>query len=121
MVPKNVPAEISYRLNAWRLRFRLWWGTHFFLGIVSVILVSITAIQPDILPGHSVITGAVSACFIAIITFLRPSQVAKGYIEAWRTLSAACNRYKYERGFTFKDLQNALNEGEQNIRESESL
>ncbi|MDO8636665.1 MAG: hypothetical protein Q7R34_10635 [Dehalococcoidia bacterium] len=124
MASKEVPDEISYRLTAWRRRFRIWYSAHFFLGItgmVAGIIAAVTAIEPILLPVHPIISGIIAASFVSVITFLRPSHEAKGYIEAWRKLSAACNRYKYQEDFSFSSLQDAVDEGERIIRESGSF
>ena len=122
MMPRDVPDEFRGRLTAWYKFFWLWWGVHYFLGIVgmvSAILAAVASVQPNLLPGYPAIPGIVSAVFVSLLTFLRPSHPARGYTEAWRKLSGACNRYRFEQEFTLRDLQNAVDEGERLIKESE--
>lgn len=61
----------------------------------------------------------ISAICIALISFLMPSRRAKAYVNTWRMLNDACNRYKLHEKYTIEELLNTVKEGERIIGTSD--
>jgi len=54
-----------------------------------------------------------------LMTFLMPSRRAKAYVNAWRILNDACNRYKMDENYQISELLNAVKKGEEIIAPSD--
>jgi hypothetical protein len=48
-----------------------------------------------------------------------PSRRAKAYVNTWRMLNDACNRYKLHEKYTIEELLNTVKEGERIIGTSD--
>lgn len=120
--PRTLPSEIEQLLSAWDRYFHNWWVVHYVLGIAGSAFAITVASQPKFLLGVPYLIEGfawISAICIALITFLMPSRRAKAYVNAWRILNDACNRYKMDESYTIKELLDAVKEGEKLIGSSD--
>lgn len=120
MQPRNIPPEIVSRLSVWRNRFYLGWAPFYLFWVVGVVSAILAATQPPFLPATPLVPGIISASCISLEAVVRPlPRLARPYSKAWRILSGACNRYKFQEDFSFEQLQNAVDEGEKVIELAE--
>ena len=118
---KTLPNEIEQLLLAWDKYFHTWWAVHYTLGITGTISAISVASQPKFLLGIPYLFDGfawISAVCIALMTFLMPSRRAKAYVNAWRILNDACNRYKMDGNYQISELLNAVKKGEEIIAPS---
>jgi hypothetical protein len=118
MTSRTLPLEIEQLLSAWGKYFHSWWTVHYIFGIVGSVCAITVASQPKFLLGLPYLIEGfawISAICIALITFLMPSRRARAYVNAWRILNDACNRYKMDEKYTIKELLDAVKEGEKII------
>ncbi len=119
---KTLPNEIEQLLLAWDKYFHTWWVVHYTLGITGTISAISVASQPKFLLGVPYLLDGfawISAVCIALMTFLMPSRRAKAYVNAWRILNDACNRYKLDEDYPISELLNAVKKGEEIIAPSD--
>ncbi len=115
MTSRTLPTEIEQLLLAWDKYFHTWWAVHYGLGITGSVCAITVASQPKFLlalPHLGEGFAWISAICIALITFLMPSRRAKAYVNAWRILNDACNRYKLDEKYTIEELLNGVKDGE---------
>lgn len=122
--PREIPPEVEEHRIIWVRFNRRWRKIHYVLGVTATVFAITVASQPSLLksvPGLLGVVAWISAICVALITFLVPLRRAKGYVEAARLLTDACNRYKLDPSFKMKHLLDALKEGEHLISRGEEL
>ncbi len=122
MAGRTLPEEISQLHSAWDWYFRTWRVVQYCLGIGGAISAITVASQPKFLsavPHLMDVLAWISAICITLITFLMPSRRANAYVNAWRLLTDACNRYKLDDTYPVQELLNAVREGEKIIAASD--
>jgi len=122
LVPRALPTEIEQLLVAWDRYFHNWWAVHYILGIAGTVCAITVASRPKfLLAVPYLIEGFawISAICIVLVIFLMPSRRAKSYVNAWRILNDACNRYKMDERYTIEKLLDAVKECEKIIGASD--
>jgi hypothetical protein len=118
MTTRTLPPEIEQLLSTWYRYFHIWGGIHYVLGIAGTVFAVTVVSQPKFLSGIPYLIDGfklISAICVLLLTFLIPSRKAKDYVNAWRILNSACNRYKMDESYTIKELLDAVDEGEKII------
>ena len=114
---RQVPPDITERLKAWQFFYHLWYFWHYLFGVASIVLSLIVAFMAFVIPSPLII--ALLSLFAAISTFLNyflmPYKCAKGYVQAWRTLSVAIIEFKADESCDKKILNQAIRKGEKYI------
>ncbi len=97
----SVPDEVKLRLDTWKLWWRIFIHSHYFLGIFGVLSSTLAAALPkdlEIAPGFLNLNAVsffavMSACCFAIIGFVAPDKRYIGLVRAWRSLDVSVARY----------------------------
>jgi hypothetical protein len=113
---RNIPEVFANRRSEWYVSHYIWAALHYILGIGSIICSVIVASLGS--GGESKIRlplSIIAAICAALLTFLSPSLNAQAYIQAWRTLDAACTQYQFNTQLTEQYLVKAMIEGERII------
>ena len=77
--------------------YRLWWATHYCIGIVGVFAGGTAGIAAGRDSGSNWgwLSGLVAAVSTSLVTFLGPLHRAERYWKAYHTLDQACVKYEY--------------------------
>lgn len=121
-IPRVVPEEIDAHRRLWVRFNRRWKMLHYALGISATASAITVASQPEFLKSIPHLLEAVAwtaALCVALITFLVPSRRARSYVSAARTLTDACNRYRFDPEYKMKQLLDAVKHGEELISRGE--
>ena len=113
--PRNVPSDILERLTDWNKSFLKFQRFNYGLGSVGLLASLLTIAFPQYGQYLAIISGA---CF-GLLGYVNPRNQYTKYVKAWRILSDATMRWKYEESFTLKELLNAVRRGESIITEFE--
>lgn len=113
---EKIPIYIEKRLKSWEHQWRFSVSLHYILGILSVILATLAAMDLAQL-GTKLAAGA--AVTSAIFTFLHPERRYHKFSCAWRELDLAVMRRKNDEIET-SELIDAVARGEQIITDFES-
>jgi hypothetical protein len=113
---RQVPQQVRAILKRWQRYNQTWRTVHFILGCASTLCLITVAANPTFLPPWSIqVIALISAILTAWITFLKPTKLAYGYINAVRVLRDACYRFEYDPSYPVSMLFDAVNEGEELI------
>ncbi len=114
---RDIPKDIAERLTAWQYYFKTWFFWYYLFGIVSIVSSLTVAYMAFAIsnPKLIAILSLVAATSTALNYFLMPYKRAKGYVQAWRILSAAMIEYKTDEKTDIKVLHQAIRDGEDKI------
>ncbi len=95
MVSGNKPAEIPSRVETHRKRWqslhRIWWFSHYLIGIISIASGAAAAAQ-TIEPTW--LWGVIAATTASFVTFLGPMQKARQYHRAFHIADQSCLEFE---------------------------
>ena len=116
---RPIPEDINKRLIAWQFYFKEWYFLYYCLGIVSITSSLTVAYMASAIlkPQIIALLSLIAAISTALNYFLLPYKCAKGYVQAWRTLSAAIIEYKTDERVDINVLHRAIHKGEEKIAE----
>jgi hypothetical protein len=122
MVPqREAPKEFVKRAEVWLKYFRSWLVAYYVLAIASTASATAVAATHSVLGCHEgfgwlyTVLSWLSALSIALLSLLKPWQRAVGYINAWRVMDIALDRYRYNLSLDASQLIDAKASGERMI------
>lgn len=86
-------ARVVERLKEWRRLHRIWWGTHYGVGVLGVAAGALISIG-DKLPINATYVGIIAAISTSLVTFLGPLSKAQRYWLAFHQIDQACLEFE---------------------------
>jgi len=121
MAERELPKHVAETLDLWfRYKF-YWWRVHYILGIAALFC-SVTVASRPLLSG--LFSGAptildvlawASAICVGLLTFLAPTKRTRGYLDGYRILYLARNRYVNDPDYTLQQLLDVVQQGEDRV------
>jgi uncharacterized membrane protein YccC len=84
------------RLKAFRFIAFFFSFAYYVFGIAGVVLAAVSPRFGNTCTGTAL--GIIAAVCVALVTFLKPKEMADRFWRAWLILDKACRRYQYESG-----------------------
>jgi hypothetical protein len=110
------------RLSTWKFFFKLAMGVHLGAGLLSIAFsIAATAIDATSFSWQVKALSTGAAILTAIVAFMRPYELASGYVGAWRVLDDAVGRYiAKDPEMTDIELNKVIAKGESIVAGTES-
>jgi hypothetical protein len=84
----------QHRLNTWKFFFTTAMTVHLGAGLLSISFsITATALNAQHYAWEVKALSTGAAIFTAVVAFMRPYELASGYVGAWRVLDDAVGRY----------------------------
>ncbi len=99
MAQRQVPEEVETKQSSWYRASKKWYRIHYALGITAIVLSGFVAI-PLLSPDWNPIVGVLTGISAGLVTFLKPSERAKGYHAANCLLSLETEKYRLDEQYT---------------------
>ncbi|MHC4178428.1 MAG: hypothetical protein ACYSWU_13025 [Planctomycetota bacterium] len=114
---RDVPAEIVERRRAWQFYYKLWYTVHYALGVLAILASLTVAYMAFAFQSQGLIAllSLLAAVCTALNYFLMPYRNARGYVNAWRLLTAAEIEFKTKENRDISILHQAIDRGEAEI------
>jgi hypothetical protein len=116
----SIPDQIQI-VSGWHTKFVVWYGIHYALGMLAVLLATLVAAQPHLLVRGMTpevqtdmwkFVAFLSAAATGLLTFLTPETRGDRFREAWSLLSAEITRFLVDPTHTVDHVLKARENGE---------
>src|SRR5437016_3631257 len=78
----------------WMALHQKWRSVRWTLGISSIVASSLTALNATAHPNWAAALSVFAATLTGLLTFVKPSERAKAYIDAWRRIDHVIGAYE---------------------------
>ncbi|VVB89409.1 Uncharacterised protein [uncultured archaeon] len=117
---KKVPEKIQQQLDKWHSNSNWLRRFHILLGLIVIVSsVTVAARLVDVNSNFMSWVAWLAAVSSTLLTSMMIETKSNHYRQAWRLLYTAVLRFENEDGFTYKELNDAYEQGEKTIGDVE--